>query len=276
MPTFDGSNPDLRPEKSRNLTVGAVLTPPALPGLRLSADYFFIKVRDAVDYETPVSILTRCLLTPSGPGCSGVARAASGALTSVTRMLSNTALLRTSGLDLEGSYSIEVGRAGTLTFDAATTHLLSFDRRVDPRSVLQELAGTVSTAEEAFGGSHTRWRGRLGAVLDFGWGSLGYTLRYIGPATQYDLNKGRRVTSAEALAPRVGAVTYSDLQAQLRYGPATLTAGVENLLDRKPPYLSQINVEAGTTGITAASANTDYNTYDTIGRFFYVRMAVKF
>ena len=276
VPTFDGSNPDLRPEKSRNLTVGAVLTPATLPALRLSADYFFIKVNEAVDYETPVSLLTRCLLTPSGPGCSGVARATSGALTSVTRMLTNTALLRTSGLDLEGSFAVEAGRAGTLTFDAAVTYLLAFDRRVDPGSALQELAGTVSTAEEAFGGSHTRWRGRLGAVLDFGWGSLGYALRYIGPATQYDLNKNRRITAAEALAPHVGAVTYSDLQAQLRYGGATLTAGVENLLDRKPPYLSQINLEAGTTGITAAAANTDYNTYDTIGRFFYVRLGVRF
>ena len=44
--------------------------------------------------------------------------------------------------DVRKMVAIDAGRAGTLTFDAAATYLLSFDRRVDPRSVLQELAGT--------------------------------------------------------------------------------------------------------------------------------------
>ncbi|MBS0566296.1 MAG: hypothetical protein JSS59_02640, partial [Proteobacteria bacterium] len=43
--------------------------------------------------------------------------------------------------------------------------------------------------------------------------------------------------------------------------------GIDNVGDRQPPILYQQNV---------ANANTDVNTYDTIGRFFWGKITIKF
>ncbi|HWW81538.1 MAG TPA: TonB-dependent receptor, partial [Steroidobacteraceae bacterium] len=42
-------NPNLKPETSDTTTVGIVLTPTALPGFSFSADYFHIKIKDAIE-----------------------------------------------------------------------------------------------------------------------------------------------------------------------------------------------------------------------------------
>jgi outer membrane receptor protein involved in Fe transport len=43
--------------------------------------------------------------------------------------------------------------------------------------------------------------------------------------------------------------------------------GVDNLTDKQPPMMFQNNV---------LNANTDVNTFDTIGRYFWARYTVKF
>ncbi|HVV27363.1 MAG TPA: TonB-dependent receptor [Rhizomicrobium sp.] len=46
--TLSGGNPDLKPEVSRTYTGGVVLTPSFIPGLTLSADYYQIKLKNAI------------------------------------------------------------------------------------------------------------------------------------------------------------------------------------------------------------------------------------
>jgi iron complex outermembrane recepter protein len=43
--------------------------------------------------------------------------------------------------------------------------------------------------------------------------------------------------------------------------------GVDNLTDKQPPIFYQQNV---------INANTDVSTYDTVGRFYFARVTVKF
>lgn len=43
--------------------------------------------------------------------------------------------------------------------------------------------------------------------------------------------------------------------------------GVDNLFDKQPPIMYQNNV---------LNANTDVNTFDTIGRYYWARYTVKF
>lgn len=50
-------NPDLKEETANTFTVGAILTPRALPGLALTVDYFRIKVKDAIN---ALAVLRRC------------------------------------------------------------------------------------------------------------------------------------------------------------------------------------------------------------------------
>ena len=49
-------NPNLKPETSDTSTVGIVLTPTMLPGFSFSADYFHIKIKNAIE-QASVSIV---------------------------------------------------------------------------------------------------------------------------------------------------------------------------------------------------------------------------
>jgi outer membrane receptor protein involved in Fe transport len=64
-------------------------------------------------------------------------------------------------------------------------------------------------------------------------------------------------------------MVYNYVQASYDIQPlnTTLSVGVDNVFDKQPPIFTQ--------SITA-NANTDVNTYDTIGRFYWARATVKF
>jgi Outer membrane cobalamin receptor protein len=53
-------NTDLRPEKSDQWNIGAVLTPSFLPGFNFSADYFRIEMSDAIGNLSAQEIINRC------------------------------------------------------------------------------------------------------------------------------------------------------------------------------------------------------------------------
>ncbi len=67
-------------------------------------------------------------------------------------------------------------------------------------------------------------------------------------------------------APTVGSVVYHDLSgAYFLNESVTFSGGVNNLLDKQPPYYSGNN-----------DSNTDPYTYDVLGRYFFVKANVKF
>ena len=275
--TSDSSNPTLRPEESKNLTLGLVFTPSALPRLRTAVDYFSIEVTDAIDYESASGFLSRCLLDPAGANCSQIRRSSAGIFDSMQRSLLNLSLVETSGVDFSAQYAFDLPNASTITVGAQTTYLARFDRRVAPDSPLQRLAATISNSEELFGGSHTRWRGALQTTYEAGPLAVTYTLRVIGPARQYDLGANRLVTpGVDALHAEAPVVTYSDLQTALTFGKYRTTLGVTNLLDKDPPLLSGRNSSSALAGATTTPDNTDYHTYDVVGRFVYLRASVSF
>ena len=54
---LSGGNPNLDAEDSENISAGIVLTPPVVPGLTLSADYFHIKMENSIASLDPQFIL---------------------------------------------------------------------------------------------------------------------------------------------------------------------------------------------------------------------------
>ena len=53
-------NPNLKPETSDTTTLGIVLTPTWAPGLSFSADWFHIKINDAIEAANPTVLLDGC------------------------------------------------------------------------------------------------------------------------------------------------------------------------------------------------------------------------
>ncbi len=72
-----GGNSNLKAETARTLSAGAALTPSFLPGATFTADWFKIKIFDAIASQTAQQILTQCANT-NGPSCAFIRRAATG------------------------------------------------------------------------------------------------------------------------------------------------------------------------------------------------------
>jgi iron complex outermembrane receptor protein len=104
---YSGGNPNLRPEKADTLTLGAVIAPKTggLRGLRISADYYDIKVVDAIGTLGGQTVLDRCA-AGANDLCSLVSRNAGGQLVSISNVYLNLNRVTTSGLDGEMAYAL--------------------------------------------------------------------------------------------------------------------------------------------------------------------------
>jgi outer membrane receptor protein involved in Fe transport len=131
---------------------------------------------------------------------------------------------------------------------------------------------------------YSRIRGRLFANWNMGDWSASWRIQYLGPF-QVGNADDRQGTSADAHCvhdPVTGAPNaYCGVE--LHYGSYILNnvnvgyalpsinsrieLGVDNVFDKQPPLMFQNNV---------LNANTDVNTFDTIGRYYWARYTVKF
>lgn len=71
---YYSGNINLQPESSKTFTMGLVLTPPQLPGLQLSGDFFHIHITNPIYQntdETPV-VSSACMNNTSSPYCNQV------------------------------------------------------------------------------------------------------------------------------------------------------------------------------------------------------------
>ncbi|HEX3123739.1 MAG TPA: hypothetical protein VHQ21_10605, partial [Rhodanobacteraceae bacterium] len=68
---------------------------------------------------------------------------------------------------------------------------------------------------------------------------------------------------------KYGAAVYHNITAGYNLEPLNtrIDVGIDNLSDKQPPIIYQNN---------AVNGNTDPNTFDTVGRFYFARVTVKF
>jgi iron complex outermembrane receptor protein len=261
----NGGSAALRPESSRNLTVGLVWTPAPIPGLSVTADYYRVRIADAIDsladtdpnfipdqcYES-VGLSSRfCGLitrTPSGPNA--------GQINLIFAPDANLGEIFSDGVDVSVNWRGEVGALGRLSVDWETTYLLNYLIRGTPGAAPVQYAGTFPGLN--FVGSYPHWRSVLTLGLDHGPWSFGAIARYIGEADVLDADP------AEEAFTHARAVTYIDLEASYTLGRATFSVGIDNVGDVTPPRLID------------GATNTNLNTYDAVGRVFFARASARF
>jgi outer membrane receptor protein involved in Fe transport len=112
--TLAGGNVKLRPEKADTFTVGATLQPRgALNGLRLSVDYFDVRIHGAISTLPAATIVQTCNDSGAAGICGLVTRDPSnGLLQSVSVLNLNLNRVRQNGLDFETSYRVPLSRFG--------------------------------------------------------------------------------------------------------------------------------------------------------------------
>jgi len=124
---FTGSNPNLSPEKADSFTAGVVLAPTGgfLRRLRLSVDYYDIKVKNVIANIGSQSIATGCaggnqtlcaLLTRDPSTTDPVTGVVTpGVITEVRDITLNSARLKTRGFDIELQYRQPLGGLGDVS-----------------------------------------------------------------------------------------------------------------------------------------------------------------
>jgi iron complex outermembrane recepter protein len=97
-------NPDVDPEKADALTLGLVAHFDSIAELSLSADYFDIRIHDAIATVGVQRTIDNCYAGDTR-ACERIERnATAGLIRRVTNLVSNTAEARSRGLDLEASW----------------------------------------------------------------------------------------------------------------------------------------------------------------------------
>ncbi|NJR78700.1 TonB-dependent receptor plug domain-containing protein [Sphingomonas corticis] len=142
---FVGGNRDLQEETAKTITAGFTFTPTFVPGLQFTADYFDIKIEDAISTLDRSDTVEKCLLTNDAVFCNNVLRfGATGYLQTVNAQLINIAGFQVRGIDATLRYGRPLGVAENdrLTLVANYTYLLDYKQQTDPATPEEEFAGT--------------------------------------------------------------------------------------------------------------------------------------
>lgn len=268
---FDGGNQALSEETAKTLTVGGVITPSFLPGLSLSVDYFRIKVENAIG-TTPRDVsIGQCLESADAAFCNNVVRsAANGRLLTINSQLANIANLKTSGIDVALQYNRALGFVADdrLTLNVYYTYLIDLEKRSFPGAPLEENRGQLSGDGRLGAGFKHKASARLG--YDFNNITVSWQANYLGKIQ--DTLGGYGDADLDSLNS-VGSFWYHDAQMRFAVDPAKqfeFYVGVDNLFDKKPPFLPS-GFASSVTGTETAA-----DTYDPFGRRFYAGARFKF
>jgi iron complex outermembrane receptor protein len=222
------SNPNLKPEKSRQFTLGAVFE--LNKRSNFSIDYWNIEKKDVI------STLGEQVIVENPAAYNGkyIERDEDGYITSLLLMKENQGRLKTSGIDIAAEWRTERGPWGRFGIDLSGTRILRYDRQFGPSEPFRSNLGVFLNDQVI-----QKWRHRISFEWDNGPVSLSlanqYSSSYTDQNTTYD-------PASDALLPPNHVKAYSlwDLTGSWAVSKnLKLRSGVLNLLDKDPPFSNQ-------------------------------------
>lgn len=288
-PILGGGNFALTPEKADTTTLGAVLSPASR--LRLSVDWYEIKIADAVTTPSGQQLVDNC--QSSNVFCDRItfnpAVAGRRDVAFVDARQINLGSFTSRGVDIEFDYTVELAdifarSEGALNLRVLGTYLYDMLIRAAPGTPTINFAGQTGPSAPlgdfnpsphwTLNGTATYTEGPFTGTLQaryIGSGALSKTL--IGP----DDPRYSPTLINSISHNRVPSRTYFTLGLNYRVRPSSgkeqmeLFGVVENLFDKDPP------VAPGTTGsVVQSSYPTNPAFFDTLGRRFRVGARFKY
>jgi iron complex outermembrane receptor protein len=259
LSVITGGNEDLKPETSKSWVVGGVISPDALPGFSLEANWYDIRVKGAIQAANAQTTLLSCVYDNDPLACSNVARATSGNITQIQGVLQNIGGIKTRGWDLNLAYRTPRQSWGRLGFTWNNTFLTKFDV-ITPTIDGNQVEHRRGTEIGSPAGGYPRWR-MLG-IIDWEGDQFGASLT------------GRRMSGLKEINDgglnRMKSIFYTDVQ--LRWNPTfwslkntALAVGVNNVFNAHTPGCFSCDIN-----------NIDQTLYNTPGRYYYARIGVKY
>ena len=286
-PTLVG-NPDLTTEKGDTWTAGFVINSPftsaALSGLRLSVDWFDIRVEDAIAPLTVAAALQQCLDPAFNPlvltnttaaadtfFCQNVERNQTGQQGTVFTTYTNNGRFQVQGVDAQLDWSADVG-PGMLAVNIVGNYLINFKSAALPSLPLVDYVGTLGTTENGLNTGAYEYR-----VLT----SVNYRLDNFGIGLQWQhLPSVEDGSEASFATSTVGAPSYNIFNLNSDFAvtdSVSVRFGVDNLFNKAPP-LTNYNPANNNAAVTGQLRGGSYTTgyYDTNGRRFYFGANMRF
>lgn len=262
--TFGGVR-TLREETSDTYTIGAIIQPRFIPRLNFSIDYYNIKIDNFISPVGAANILSLCYTYSVQRYCDAITRDADGAITDITNFRTNAGGLQTEGLDFAIDYSFTVGWApfglgeSKINLRYNGTYLLNYDFRPDAQESL------VNDCEGRYGNicgePLPQWRHSFRGTVTMGPLTTSLLWRLVGSSRDDDdANLYFRESYKTA--------SYFDLTMSYEFNEHfDFTFGIGNLFDNTPPVGGDGNSQ---------QANTYPNTYEPLGRRFFLSAKAKF
>jgi outer membrane receptor protein involved in Fe transport len=260
VPAKIGGNPELGPESAKIWTAGIVIEPPQVKGLALTVDVFDIVIDDAVQSEGIAVIFANCYERQVAEECDKIHRQpGTGVIDFVEDTLFNVGGNDTRGIDFAIAHQLETKGAGTFRHQLEGTYLLAYH--------LETADGTKLNGRGVYDlGVYPYIKGNFSEIWGRGPVSAGLNLRYIGGYKECENDDCNSHTNPYR---HVNYNLTGDLWAGYRLetaaGQTNISAGVNNILDQDPPRVWN-----------GFLADSDSNTYDYMGRYFYLRLTQAF
>lgn len=272
-----GGNPNLQPEEAESTTLGVVFTPSFVPGLQVSIDYWDIELTNAIAAPAQ-AIVANCYYGNDLNSCALISRNAQGRIRNnaqgVTAINTNIGGTSTNGWDINASYGFDVGALGSVNLSMIGTLVNELITDVGGGTAFPAYDCVGKWGNASVCGVPTpEWRHRARASWTTPWNvEVNATWRYFGEVQRETITPfpGTLVppTGNNSIGSTWDAEHYFDLAGNLTvFENVNLRFGVNNVLDNDPPIGTNTNTSNG---------NTFPQSYDSLGRYFFLGATLDF
>ncbi|MDA9020889.1 TonB-dependent receptor [Gammaproteobacteria bacterium] len=242
------NNPNLAPEESENMNIGAMWNP--TDKLSMKLDYW------AIDYTNVITIESAQGKVAANPLDSDVKRTAGGTLTGVTTKYFNAANVNTSGLDFESTYDFDTS-FGQAQVGVNMMHM--FEYEIPVGNTTKDVVGLFN--HDNFARSLPDTKAVFHAALNSGNNSLSLFGRYTG---DYKTTRPLDATAtARGFSQSIDSFFTVDLMnsylVEMNDSELKLSLGITNMFDEEVPLVYD-----------AANWSYDAKHHDPRGRMIYI------
>jgi len=263
VPAISGGNGNLRPETGRTYTVGTVITPRWIPNLSASVEYWHYTIKNAISAVSAQYVLDSCYTGSAPQYCSDITRSSNQQINYVSTLYDNLGGLKTSGIDFDLDYRIRINRENSITLSNNLQQIVSYLQQNEPGGSWYNYAGRLffqGSSSVGMPNGIPRVSNYTTATWQHNAFAFTYMLHYTGGMVWNDMSEDlTRQTAGQWRTP--GIFTH-DVTVNYRWNKWNLEAGVNNILDKKPPFVFD----------TATNTANAIYTSAIIGRYVFMQV----
>jgi len=246
----NGGNTGLQPETARNVTFGFVYQP--ITDLSVGLDFWWIKIANQIA-EFPESAVF------NNPAFDDrIVRAADGSIDHIVTGYANLGKVKTSGIDVTLDYRFPNTPYGQFGLGLQGTYVTRYDYQEQIGGAYIDKVGDFRGGDFYSAGAIARWKHNL---------NLNWNLGSYGASLVNRFNSGYHDSDPSTHAS-VASYSIWDLSGTYSWNKTlTLTAGVQNVFDRDPPFSNQTY---------AFQSGYDPRYTDPFGRVLFTKIAYNF